>query len=52
VVAGAEALNAAADKEAEIRGLVAQWEGPPVDGATLDQWKRLLAGRRRARGGP
>lgn len=28
--------------------------GPPVDGATgvtLDQWKRLLAGRRRARGG-
>lgn len=46
-----EALNAANDKEAEIRRLVAQWDGPPVEDVTLDQWKRLLAGRRRARGG-
>ncbi|MCP9976412.1 hypothetical protein [Actinomadura madurae] len=48
------ALDAAGDKEADLRRLAAQWEGPPVDGATgvtLDQWKRLLAGRRRARGG-
>ncbi|TDD26643.1 hypothetical protein E1287_36080, partial [Actinomadura sp. KC06] len=45
-----DALNAANDKEAEIRSLVALWDGPPVEGVTLDQWQRLLAGRRRARG--
>ncbi|MFC4054945.1 site-specific integrase [Actinomadura syzygii] len=44
------AYNAANDKEAQIRQLVSRWEGPPVEGVTLDQWKRLLAGRRRARG--
>ncbi|TDD82210.1 zinc finger domain-containing protein [Actinomadura rubrisoli] len=46
----AAADNAANDKESEIRKLVALWEGPLVEGVTLDQWKLMLAGRRRARG--
>ncbi|MFE9099928.1 hypothetical protein [Actinomadura geliboluensis] len=46
----ADALAAANAKETDIARLVALWEGPPVEGVTLDQWKRTLAGRRRARG--
>lgn len=26
------------------------WEGPPVNGVNIDQWKRMLAGQRRACG--
>ncbi|MFV2172256.1 hypothetical protein ACFHW2_12275 [Actinomadura sp. LOL_016] len=45
-----DALKVANRKEAEISEQVAQWEGPPAEGLTLDEWKRALAGKLRARG--
>ncbi|WP_141576208.1 hypothetical protein [Actinomadura sp. WMMA1423] len=46
-----DAERAAEDKESELRRLASQWDGPPAHDLTLDQWKRALAGRLRARGG-
>ncbi|MFD0852443.1 hypothetical protein ACFQ07_09430, partial [Actinomadura adrarensis] len=49
-----DALVAAEDKEAEVRGLVAEWRDlvkghvePQVDGISWDEWLRLLEGMRR-----
>ncbi|MFC5188146.1 hypothetical protein [Actinomadura harenae] len=48
----ADALRAAYLKEAELHELAQEWDGPPLapGSMTIDEWKRTLAGQKRARG--